>query len=130
MKILLDTQVFIWLINEDSLLGAKARELTKSTANQLYISYLSFFEMMIKSSIGKLQFDASVLDDLERIGVHMLSGDKQSLAEYRIFNNKNKDPFDNFLIATAKANDLMLLSSDQAILATSVANLELIDATE
>jgi len=128
MKILLDTQVFIWIIDRDKRLGSKSKKIVTSTANELYISYLSFFEMAIKASLGKLNIDLAVMDDLEKMGIVLLSGDQTDLLKYQIYNQTNKDPFDNFLIATAKSRKLLLLSSDRSILNTQVRGLELLDA--
>jgi PIN domain nuclease of toxin-antitoxin system len=129
MKILLDTQVFIWLVNSDPRLGAQGKKLAHSTAHELYISYLSFFEMTIKASLGKLQFDPALINDVSKMGVELLAGDQKSLEHYRVFDESNKDPFDNFLIATAKANELTLMTSDKRILEVAVDGLHLIDAT-
>lgn len=128
MKILLDTQAFIWLINDDSRLGSEAKKKALLVKNKVSISFLSFFEMTIKAAVGKLKFDVSIMDDLDKMGVSLLSGNQQSLSRYRVFNEKNKDPFDNFLIATAIVNDFTLISSDQAILATKVAGFKVLDA--
>lgn len=128
MKILLDTQVFIWMVNQDRRLGKKSRELVRSTKNHLSVSFLSFFEMAIKASIGKLQFDPSILQDLEKMGVQLLSGDHESLARYQIFTAANKDPFDNYLMATAMAKNMKLLTSDARILGVKQEGLEVINA--
>lgn len=127
MKILLDTQAFIWLVNDDSRLGLAAKKKALLTKNKVFISYLSFFEMTIKASIGKLKFDVSIMEDLDKMGISLLAGNKQSLSVYRVFNEKNKDPFDNFLMATAIVNNLVLMSSDQAILSTKITGLKVID---
>ncbi|PIP73745.1 MAG: hypothetical protein COU67_03625 [Candidatus Pacebacteria bacterium CG10_big_fil_rev_8_21_14_0_10_44_54] len=130
MKILLDTQIFIWLIQKDPRLGPQSKELVLSMTNEVYISFLSFFEMTIKSSLGKLDFDASVIGDLESMGVILLSGDQKSLSMYAVANSENKDPFDNFLISTAKVHKLTLLTSDHKILSTKAKGLKLLDATK
>ena len=130
MHVLIDTQVFIWLINNDNRLGYKSKELVLSMENQVYISFLSFFEIVIKASLGKLIFDISVMNDLEKMGIELIPGDQQSLKAYQVFNQENKDPFDNFLIATAKSHKLKLLSSDHKVLATKLTGLEVFDATQ
>ena len=130
MRILLDTQVFIWLVNDDPKLGSQSKKLVLSTQNQVSISFLSFFEMAIKASLGKLTFDPSIMQDLEKMGVEHILGDYTSLVQYKVFNEKNKDPFDNFLIATAKANDFSLLTSDHKILEIKVPGLEILDAAK
>lgn len=101
MRLLIDTQIFIWLINDDKRIGSKTIRALRSTLNQLSLSYFSIFEMTIKASIGKLDYDSTVLDDLPKMGIDLLLPDKTTLQNYTIFNPDNKDPFDNALIATA-----------------------------
>ena len=128
MKILLDSQVFIWLINDDSRLGAKNKKLALSTSNEVFISFMSFFEMTIKASLGKLKFNPTVMSDLENMGIVLLPGEESSLQRYKIFSSENKDPFDNFLVATSIDIDLVFLTSDEKILATKCEGLETLDA--
>lgn len=130
MKILLDTQAFIWFVSGDKRLGKKTIKNVLDKTNEVYVSFISFFEITIKSSIGKLSFNPSIIDDLERIDVNLLQGDKKSLLYYRIFNNENKDPFDNFLIATAQTHRLVLVTSDHKILTTDAPGVTTHDATK
>ncbi|MCB9801929.1 MAG: type II toxin-antitoxin system VapC family toxin [Pseudomonadales bacterium] len=129
MKILLDTQVFIWLVNDDPRLGAQAKKVVVSTQNQVYISFLSLFEMAIKAAIGKLSFDPSIMNDLESMGIELVPGDSASLSQYQVFNEENKDPFDNFLVAVAKTRDYVFLTSDRSILSADASGVSIMDAT-
>ncbi|PIR62987.1 MAG: hypothetical protein COU65_00600 [Candidatus Pacebacteria bacterium CG10_big_fil_rev_8_21_14_0_10_42_12] len=130
MKLLLDTQVFIWLINDDSRLGVKSKKLALSTSNEVFISFMSFFEMTIKASLGKLKFNPTVMSDLENMGIVLLPGDQSSLQRYKIFSSENRDPFDNFLAATAIENNLILLTSDEKILVIECQGLKTLDARD
>jgi len=130
MKLLIDTQVFIWLTNEDKRLGADALQILSDTSNQLYISYFSFFEMTIKESIGKLTYESSVLHDLPKMGIELMLPDNEALASYTIFNPGNKDPFDNMLAAVARNEGCTFVTSDPKILAVSTSGLKLLDATK
>ena len=130
MKLLIDTQAFIWLINSDKRLSNEAVEILKSTSNQLNLSYFSVFEMTIKASIGKLEYDPTLLDDLPHMGIDLLFPDKTTLQNYTIFNPNNRDPFDNALIAVAKHENCFFVTSDPKILVISRHDLNLIDATK
>lgn len=116
MNILLDTQACIWMVNASPKLGKKSKGLVESTANSLYISNISLFEMTIKSALGKLSFDPSLINALQNEGVKLVSIDEKSLAMYQIFDDSNKDPFDNYLLGLAKSHNLTLMTSDQKIL--------------
>jgi len=130
MRLLIDTQVFIWLINEDKRLGTKTRRLLSDTSNQVHISYFSFFEMTIKASIGKLTYDNSVIDDLPGMDIKLVMPDEDVLQNYNIFNSDNKDPFDNALVAVAINERHTFVTADPKILAISKSNLALQDATK
>jgi len=130
MKLLIDTQILIWLINEDSRLGDESLKILRSTANQINISYFSIFEMTIKASIGKLDYDPTLLDDLPNMGIDLLIPDKTTLQNYSVYNLDNKDPFDNALIAVAIHENCAFVTSDPKILKVSVSNLKLINALQ
>lgn len=129
MKLLLDTQVLVWLIDQDERLGEKTVKAIHNHQNSIFLSFMSLFELSIKASIGKLQFDPSLMHDLEKMGVELLSGDFESLQQYHVHSPENNDPFDNFLLSVAKAHSLTFVTSDQRILATNVAGIRVWDAT-
>ena len=128
MKLLIDTQVFIWLTNGDSQLGSNTLQTLRDVSNQIYISYFSFFEMAIKAGIGKLHYDSSVLEDLPNMDIELVMPDVSLLRNYSIYNASNKDPFDNVLITVARNEGYILVTSDPKVLAVAVQDLSLLDA--
>lgn len=130
MRILVDTQVFIWLINGDERLGVKSTKLLSLNSNRLLVSYFSFLEMSIKASIGKLEFDASIMDDLPQMGISIVMPDLEVLRKYKVFHPSNKDPFDNLILATAMSQKLVLITSDRKILESGISGLKILDARE
>src|SRR5438270_12297726 len=122
MKLLIDTQAFIWLTNGDSQLGSNTLQALRDVSNQIYISYFSFFEMAIKASVGKLHYDSSILDDLPKMGIELVMPDEFLLRNYSIHNTDNKDPFDNVLITVARNEGCTLVTSDQKILTVAAQN--------
>ncbi len=130
MRLLIDTQVFIWLINEDARLGSATLKALQDTSNKVFMSYFSFFEMTIKASIGKLNFDSSLIDDLPKMGIELISPSNVALQKYAILNPDNKDPFDNILATVAITEKCTFVTSDPKILAVSAHGLNLLDATK
>jgi PIN domain nuclease of toxin-antitoxin system len=128
MKILIDTQVFVWLVGQDPRLGQHSLEMLSDTSNRVFISYFSFFEMKIKESIGKMTIDIAVVDDLPTMGIELLDANINALRSYSIVNPDNKDPFDNILIGIAISEKCSLMTSDSKILATKLNDLKLINA--
>ena len=119
--ILLDTHVAIWLANEDSTLGVRARKIVAIAReqNQLSISAISFWEIELLASKDRielykdpLQLRTELLDsgitELPLTGeVALLAVDLKGL---------HGDPADRFIVATAIAHNATLLTADDRLL--------------
>ena len=57
MKFLLDTHALLWWLADDDQLGTAAREVVADPANDILISMVSLWEIVVKVRIGKLQAD-------------------------------------------------------------------------
>jgi len=55
MKLLLDTQAFLWWVMDEAALSTRARQLIQDGASVLYLSAASAWEISIKASLGKLK---------------------------------------------------------------------------
>ena len=62
MKFLLDTNIFLFAIEDSKRISKKAISLLEDDSNELFLSHVSLWEITIKHSIGKLQF----LDGLKK----------------------------------------------------------------
>lgn len=60
MKLLLDTHIFLWWINDAPELSETARVAISDPDNTCYLSMASCWEMSIKSSLGKLKLKKTV----------------------------------------------------------------------
>jgi PIN domain nuclease of toxin-antitoxin system len=116
MKLLLDTHAFLWFISGDSRLSTHARELIEDASNERFLSVVSIWEMVIKSSIGKLVIPTPIE---ELVKEHVVGNDIQVLpietphfdALYSLpFHHK--DPFDRMMIAQAICENMSILSTD------------------
>ncbi len=54
MRILLDTCEFLWLITGDAKLTARVESAVRDAQNQVFLSVVSFWEISLKHSLGKL----------------------------------------------------------------------------
>lgn len=59
MKFLLDTHTFIWYVTNNAKLSSTALEVINNGNNEVLLSIASIWEMAIKHSIGKLNFESS-----------------------------------------------------------------------
>jgi PIN domain nuclease of toxin-antitoxin system len=54
MKILLDTCEFLWLVSGDPKLSVTVSTAIRDPNNQVFLSAVSFWEISVKHSLGKL----------------------------------------------------------------------------
>lgn len=127
MRVLLDTHAILWILWGSDRMGPAARELLLGKDCQLAASYFSIFEMTIKAGSGKLQYDNSLLDYLEKLDIAILPADFDYLGEYQVYDPSNKDPFNNMLITVARQHRYTLATADKAILNAKVPGLRCLD---
>ena len=115
MRYIIDTQAFIWYATGDKQLSKTALDIIESDAIR-YISFASIWEMAIKSSIGKLNFQIPFEDlisnQLAINGYDILSLELShvfQLAKLPLF---HKDPFDRIMIAQAITENIPIISID------------------
>lgn len=66
MPYLLDTHALIWLAEGDSQLSTKVTRLFEDVSNQFLISSISYWEISIKRSLGKLKLQASTTEVFDK----------------------------------------------------------------
>lgn len=116
MKILVDTHIFLWMLSCPERLNDKRRYELESPANEILLSAMSIAELMIKRSIGKIDFEFDPLEMAQKTGLEILSfsgAEAMVLGELPLH---HKDPFDRMLIAQALINRLSLMSDDSKFL--------------
>lgn len=59
MRILLDTCDFLWFISGDAALTARTRQELQNSSNEVFLSAVSFWEIVIKHTLGKLPLPQS-----------------------------------------------------------------------
>jgi PIN domain nuclease of toxin-antitoxin system len=118
MRIILDTQAFLWLGADSPLLSKKAKKLFSDAKNDLYLSLASIWEMAIKSSLGKLKFhkpiETFILDKLQENSIQQLGIDFRHVTRVSALPFHHRDPFDRLIISQALEEKMPVLSSDSA----------------
>ena len=116
MRILLDTHIFLWAITKDHRLKSSQRSHYLNPANELYLSVASIWEILIKSSSGKLPLSLPAAQYIEAQmdanRIQPLAIDFTHLAEFESLPPIHRDPFDRMPIAQARAEKMPILSSD------------------
>ena len=112
--LLLDTHAFLWFMSDPSRLSEKVNTELEN-ADVVYISVASFWEMAIKSSLGKLKLPTSISDmmkDCEKLDFSVLPIRGSHLERLQGLPWHHRDPFDRLLICQAKEEGLTLVTAD------------------
>ncbi len=112
MKILIDTHIFLWAIAEPWMLKAKKKEEIERLSNTIYVSAVTITELMIKSSLGKLNIDFNPINIAKDSGFEMLDFSSEDALLLKNMPFFHKDPFDRMLIAQAQNRKFYLMSDD------------------
>lgn len=112
MRLLLDTQVYLWWVMDDRRLTKAARKLILE-ADKVYVSSASIWEASIKIGLGKLETDVDLLvSEIEASGFLELPVRAVHAALVRNLPDIHSDPFDRLLVAQAMSEPLRLVTSD------------------
>jgi PIN domain nuclease of toxin-antitoxin system len=119
MRVLLDTHTFLWWIDNDAQLSARAREVIGDGANALLFSAVSGWEIAIKAHLGKLMLPANLEQFITEQLLHNAFMPlpvqlHHTLGVYRLplF---HRDPFDRLLVAQSQLEKLPILTVDPLI---------------
>ncbi len=113
MRLLLDTNALLWLLDGDERLGRSAREAVQS-ADTLVVSVASLWEIAIKVSIGKLRPIPGLHAAVRDLGFERLPIRDAHLAALELLPLLHRDPFDRLLVCQALTEPLAVLTSDAA----------------
>jgi len=119
MRVLLDTFPFVWLASEPTKLNSVATEVLSEETNEFFLSDASVLELCLKYNDGSLEMPQSPREwvekqrDLWRIKALPLRRE----ACYRLSElpYHHDDAIDRLLVATALAEGLSILTSDEEI---------------
>lgn len=119
MRLLLDTHLVLWAMQDSRALSKSARDYLHK-ADAVYVSAVSLWEIAIKADLGKLQVDVEVLEQkLAEAGFQQLAVSWSHSLKLRGLAPLHRDPFDRMLIAQAMSEPLRLLTHDVALVAYS-----------
>ncbi|MCW7540037.1 type II toxin-antitoxin system VapC family toxin [Aquabacterium sp. A7-Y] len=115
MRLLLDTHIFLWAVAGSPLLKPPARHIIES-ADAVYVSAASIWEIAIKARLGKIEADpqelANAIEASGFLELPVKASHAAGVAQLALHHN---DPFDRLLIAQALAEPLKLLTVDEML---------------
>ena len=117
MRILIDTHIFLWFINNDSQLSLTAKILLESDV-ELLLSVVSLWEIAIKVSTGKMTlpkpFEIFIPEQLQQNEITVLPIETNHLTYVTTLPFHHRDPFDRLLIAQSIVEGIPIVSVDSA----------------
>ena len=112
MDILVDTHVFLWSICEPAKLKERQKLELETPSNRVWLSSVSITEIMIKASLGKLNFDLDLLEAAQLSGYELLDFSAADAVPLRDLPFHHRDPFDRMLISQAIVRGYAVMSND------------------
>ena len=102
MKLLLDSHVFLWMQTRDPRLGAEVRKQIEDRSTTVLLSVASIWELGIKRSLGKVEFEFSeLLSAVQESEITILKIDTAHALAAVELPMHHRDPFDRMLIGQA-----------------------------
>ena len=129
MKCLLDTHIILWLAENSPKLSSAIKDIILDEANTKYVSVASCWEVSIKLSLNKLNLVGGTSEFyriIQENGFELLNVSEEHLIVLETLTFHHRDPFDRILVATASADNLVLLTDDAHIMAYAGEKLSLI----
>lgn len=120
MTYLLDTHTIIWALTAPENLSKAASQALSDAKNTIFVSTISFWEISLKFSLGKLTI-SNYRPDLfpqacHATGFQILQLDSNIASTYHNLRpGIHKDPFDRMLIWQAISSQYTLMTADETI---------------
>jgi len=120
LNYLLDTHTLIWVISDKEKLSFRVKQTLNSPNNTFFVSAISFWEISLKFSTGKLGIQGIISEQMpelaEKSGFKLISlSPEESSSYHQLIITNHKDPFDRMLIWQAIQQNLILITNDSLI---------------
>jgi PIN domain nuclease of toxin-antitoxin system len=131
-KVLLDTHVFLWALDEPERLPRRWLEFFDSSHVELFLSAASAWEISIKCQLKKLRLPLAPADYLQtrcaELGVEPVPITFEHACAITALPQHHRDPFDRMLVAQAAIEGLTLATLDPVFLQYDVRRLSVTSA--
>jgi len=120
--VLLDSHIWFWLVTGDSRISARSlKKIEKaSSRSELAISVISLWEIAYKATNGKIRLyqpiDVWIHNATLKAGIRVIDlSSAIAIEATQLPGSFHRDPADRFIVATARIENLILVSEDVAI---------------
>lgn len=118
MRLLLDTNILLWVTSGTDRLDGETFAMIKNNANTILFSAASIWEISIKAGLQRDDFHAvptDVLAAATRAGFIELPVQSHIALRVAALPHYHRDPFDRLLIAQAMAEPAVFLTTDRIL---------------
>lgn len=123
MKLLLDTHIFLWSLLDPERLSSEVIRQLEEKKNELWISPVTTWEVLILAEKGRLELEEEAATwigkVLQSVPFREAPLNHEIAIASRRLDLKHEDPADRFIAATAKVFDLVLVTADERLLAST-----------
>ena len=120
MRLLLDTHIWVWSLLDPSRLSRRVRAELESPDNELWLSPISAWELLVLIEKGRVEVDKEgvqwVAEVSRSAALREAALTHEVAVESRVSDLPHQDPADRFLAATARVYDLTLVTADERLL--------------
>jgi PIN domain nuclease of toxin-antitoxin system len=120
LRLLLDTQCFLWWFASPELLNQVAIDHILNQDNELFLSMASSWEIAIKVSIGKLPLpepvDTYIASRLRLLGAKHLDILFPHVCQVSLLPQIHRDPFDRLIVVQAQLESLTIVTADETVI--------------
>ena len=119
MKLILDTHIFLWFISGDNRLPDDMRDSIRDSGNEVFLSVVSLWEIIVKHQLGKLPLphppESYIPLQRDRHQISSLTLDESSVSQLAKLPSIHRDPFDRMLICQAVEHRMTIVTVDNII---------------
>jgi PIN domain nuclease of toxin-antitoxin system len=120
LKLLLDTHIWFWSVAEPHRLGRRASAALRRAANELWISPLSAWELLLLAERGRVRIGHEPRRWIPKTLAQIPAQEAVVTVEVAIRSREilpaHPDPVDRFLVATALVYGLTFVTADKALI--------------
>lgn len=115
MRLLLDTHALLWWLGEYDRLSPATYDAIAGGEYEVFVSHACIWEVLIKAAKGKLRPPESIIERCTAENFALLPIDLRHIQETASLPFLHGDPFDRIMVAQARCEDMVLVTSDRAI---------------
>jgi PIN domain nuclease of toxin-antitoxin system len=116
MNAILDTHILLWWLDNPTLIKDNARSVISERSNNIFISSITIWEIVIKKSLGKLKIPNNLAEVIKNNRFLYLPIKPEHAFALEDLPDYHRDPFDRMLIVQSICERFTLITRDKQIL--------------